>query len=47
VNVLASSIGVGGSCLTKDPLFFASLVDEAAGDSQVILGARGVNESMP
>lgn len=47
VNILASSIGVGGSCLTKDPLFFASLVDEAGGDSRLIKGARNVNEGMP
>ena len=24
VNILRSSIGVGGSCLTKDPIFFAN-----------------------
>lgn len=47
VNILQSSIGVGGSCLTKDPLFFASLVDRAGADSKLILGARSVNESMP
>ncbi len=47
VNILQSSIGVGGSCLTKDPLFFASLVDAAGGDSQLVLGSRRVNEGMP
>jgi UDP-N-acetyl-D-mannosaminuronic acid dehydrogenase len=47
VNILSSSIGVGGSCLTKDPLFFASLVEQAGGDNRLILGARSVNEGMP
>ena len=47
VNILQSSIGVGGSCLTKDPLFFASLVDKAGGDSRMILGARSANAGMP
>lgn len=47
VNILKSSIGVGGSCLTKDPLFFANLLDENDLDSSMIRSARKVNESMP
>ena len=47
VNILNSSIGVGGSCLTKDPLFFANLLDEHGIDSKVIRTARKLNDSMP
>jgi nucleotide sugar dehydrogenase len=47
VNILRSSIGVGGSCLTKDPLFFANLLDANGIDSSMIRDARKVNESMP
>ncbi len=47
VNILRSSIGVGGSCLTKDPLFFANLMDESSYDSSMIRNAREMNDSMP
>ncbi len=47
VNILRSSIGVGGSCLTKDPLFFANLLDDNGLDSSMVRNARKVNESMP
>ncbi len=47
VNILRSSIGVGGSCLTKDPLFFANLLDDNNLDSSMIRSARRVNDSMP
>jgi dTDP-alpha-D-glucose dehydrogenase len=47
VNILQSSIGVGGSCLTKDPYFFAKLVDEAGGNGHFIRAARSVNDGMP
>ena len=47
VNILRSSIGVGGSCLTKDPLFFANLLDKNNLDSSMIRNARKVNDSMP
>jgi len=47
VNILRSSIGVGGSCLTKDPLFFANLLDNNNLDSSMIRNARKVNDSMP
>ena len=47
VNILNSSIGVGGSCLTKDPIFFANLLDEFGQDSSLIRSARKVNDAMP
>ena len=47
VNILNSSIGVGGSCLTKDPIFFANLLDEFGQDSTLIRSARKVNDAMP
>ena len=47
VNILRSSIGVGGSCLTKDPLFFANLLDANNLDSTMIRSARKINDSMP
>jgi len=47
VNILQSSIGVGGSCLTKDPLFFANLLDESGFNGDFIRRGRMVNEGMP
>jgi UDP-N-acetyl-D-mannosaminuronic acid dehydrogenase len=47
VNILQSSIGVGGSCLTKDPLFFAHLLDQAGHDGRVIREGRAINDGMP
>lgn len=47
VNILQSSIGVGGSCLTKDPLFFAHLLDQAGHDGRVIREGRTINDNMP
>jgi UDP-N-acetyl-D-mannosaminuronic acid dehydrogenase len=47
VNILQSSIGVGGSCLTKDPLFFAHLLDQAGHDGGVIRQGRNINDGMP
>lgn len=47
VNILDSSIGVGGSCLTKDPLFVAKLLQERKLDSSLINSARDFNNSMP
>jgi nucleotide sugar dehydrogenase len=47
VNILQSSIGVGGSCLTKDPLFFAHLLDQAGHDGRLIREARAINDRMP
>jgi UDP-N-acetyl-D-mannosaminuronic acid dehydrogenase len=47
VNILQSSIGVGGSCLTKDPLFFAHLLDQTGQDGRLIREARAINDGMP
>lgn len=47
VNILQSSIGVGGSCLTKDPLFCAGLLADSGYDNKLILEARSVNDGMP
>jgi nucleotide sugar dehydrogenase len=47
VNILQSSIGVGGSCLTKDPLFVAHLLDQAGHDGRLIREGRATNDGMP
>ena len=47
VNILASSIGVGGSCLTKDPVFVADILETAGQDAAVVRQARAVNDAMP
>ena len=47
VNILQSSIGVGGSCLTKDPLFFAHLLEEAGFEGRIIRDGRDINDNMP
>jgi UDP-N-acetyl-D-mannosaminuronic acid dehydrogenase len=47
VNILRSSIGVGGSCLTKDPIFFANLMDSINVDSSLIRSGRDLNNNMP
>jgi nucleotide sugar dehydrogenase len=47
VNILQSSIGVGGSCLTKDPLFVAHLLDQAGYDGRLIREGRATNDGMP
>jgi len=47
VNILQSSVGVGGSCLTKDPLFFAQLLEEHNYDSSFIRAGRAINDGMP
>lgn len=46
VNILYPSIGVGGYCLTKDPLFLNSLKSKDEKFS-IIKKARNVNENMP
>ena len=47
VNILRSSIGVGGSCLTKDPIFFADIMDSINVDSSLIRSGRDLNNNMP
>jgi UDP-N-acetyl-D-mannosaminuronic acid dehydrogenase len=47
VNILIPSLGVGGSCLTKDP-WFVERFAEARGVSLALPGAgRAVNDGMP
>ncbi len=47
VNILNSSIGVGGHCLTKDPLFVANLLDDLGYSGKMIREARKINNLMP
>lgn len=47
VNILAPSMGVGGSCLTKDPWFLAKFARENGIDMQIPTVSRGVNDGMP
>jgi UDP-N-acetyl-D-mannosaminuronic acid dehydrogenase len=45
VNILLPGL-VGGSCLSKDPYFFAQLAREAGVNADLILTARKLNEGM-
>jgi UDP-N-acetyl-D-mannosaminuronic acid dehydrogenase len=47
VNMLLPGIGVGGSCLTKDPLFLSCVSSENGYSPELIKLARELNESMP
>jgi UDP-N-acetyl-D-mannosaminuronic acid dehydrogenase len=47
VNMLLPGIGVGGSCLTKDPLFLSWVSSENGYSPELINIARELNESMP
>lgn len=47
VNMLVPGIGVGGSCLTKDPLFLYWASKEAGYSPELINLARNINELMP
>jgi UDP-N-acetyl-D-mannosaminuronic acid dehydrogenase len=47
VNILAPSIGVGGSCLTKDPWFVDHLGKQHGLRLQLPAVGRSVNDSMP
>jgi UDP-N-acetyl-D-mannosaminuronic acid dehydrogenase len=47
VNILAPSIGVGGSCLTKDPWFVDHLGKQYGLQLQLPAAGRAVNDSMP
>lgn len=47
VNILIPSIGVGGYCLTKDPLFLHSFARSKGLDIKTPIASRTVNDSMP
>ncbi|GII90670.1 nucleotide sugar dehydrogenase [Sinosporangium siamense] len=47
VNILLPSVGVGGSCLTKDPWMVWRTAHERNVDLHTIPAAREVNDSMP
>ncbi len=47
VNLLRPGIGVGGSCLTKDPLFLANASADRGYFPELIVRARKLNEEMP
>ncbi|GLU50027.1 nucleotide sugar dehydrogenase [Nocardiopsis ansamitocini] len=47
VNVLLPGVGVGGSCLTKDPWMVWRAARDKGVELQTIATARAVNDSMP
>ena len=47
VNVLKPGVGVGGSCLTKDPLFLYWASKSRGFEPKVISESRKVNDEMP
>ncbi|MCD6348963.1 MAG: nucleotide sugar dehydrogenase [Candidatus Korarchaeota archaeon] len=47
VNILIPGIGVGGSCLTKDPLFLYWASEERGYSPKLIKRARDLNSEMP
>ena len=47
VNILTPSVGVGGSCLTKDPWFVDHIAREHDLELQLPATGRRVNEEMP
>ncbi|MFJ6018037.1 nucleotide sugar dehydrogenase [Nocardiopsis alba] len=47
VNILLPGVGVGGSCLTKDPWMLWRAARENGVDLEMISAARKVNDSMP
>ncbi|GFG73658.1 nucleotide sugar dehydrogenase [Mycobacterium botniense] len=47
VNILRPSMGVGGSCLTKDPWFVNHLGDSLGLDLAIPRTSRTVNDTMP
>ncbi|HIE23092.1 MAG TPA: nucleotide sugar dehydrogenase [Candidatus Korarchaeota archaeon] len=47
VNILRPGIGVGGSCLTKDPYFLIHSVKDRDVDLDIIQTARKLNEELP
>jgi dTDP-alpha-D-glucose dehydrogenase len=47
VNILSPSMGVGGSCLTKDPWFLAHLGERLGVTLRLPAAGRQVNDAMP
>lgn len=47
VNILTPSVGVGGSCLTKDPWFVHHMAEERGLDLHLPSVGRRINEGMP
>jgi UDP-N-acetyl-D-mannosaminuronic acid dehydrogenase len=47
VNVLLPSVGVGGSCLTKDPWMVWRAARDRGADLRTVRTAREVNDAMP
>ncbi|WP_150246471.1 nucleotide sugar dehydrogenase [Nocardiopsis quinghaiensis] len=47
VNILLPSVGVGGSCLTKDPWMLWSTAREHGVELSTVTTSRGVNDGMP
>jgi dTDP-alpha-D-glucose dehydrogenase len=47
VNILLPSVGVGGSCLTKDPWIMWSQASKHGVRMRIAETARGVNDAMP
>lgn len=47
VNILLPSVGVGGSCLTKDPWILWNLAHEHGVRMRLVETARAVNDTMP
>ena len=47
VNILLPSLGVGGSCLTKDPWFIRRMGETSGLDLQIPVTSRTTNDSMP
>ena len=47
VNILTPSMGVGGSCLTKDPWFLAHLGERLGVSLRLPAAGRQVNDAMP
>ncbi|SDH93808.1 UDP-N-acetyl-D-mannosaminuronic acid dehydrogenase [Sinosporangium album] len=47
INILTPSVGVGGSCLTKDPWMIVHSARERGVELRTVPAARKVNDSMP
>lgn len=47
VNILTPSMGVGGSCLTKDPWFVHHMASERGLELKLPAAGRSINEYMP